>query len=113
MWYNEGTKIVVPGSACDTPGRINLDWRLIMSSIPHYVYEWVDPCDQSVFYVGITIDLYARYRQHMHCDGLNPQKDARIQEILASGHLPVMRTIEQVKSFDAALERESYWIKFY
>ena len=117
MCYNEGTKIVVLAGAWNTPltllAHLLLKGRCTMSSIPHYVYEWVDPRDQSVFYVGITINLYARYRQHMHCDGLNPQKDARIQEILASGHLPVMRTIEQVKSFDGALERESYWIKFY
>lgn len=82
-------------------------------SIPHYVYEWVDPRDMSIFYVGITVDLYERYKQHMRCDGINPQKDLRIQEILASGHLPIMRTIEHLPTFEEAAKRERYWIQDY
>ncbi len=84
-----------------------------MQSIPHYIYRWIDPRDNSVFYVGITVDLYQRYKQHMHCDGTNAQKDIHIREILYSGHLPIMQTIEQVESFQHALERESYWIRWY
>lgn len=81
-----------------------------MDSIPHYVYRWVDPRDQSIFYVGITVNLYERYKQHMRCDGANPQKDQRIQDILAAGHLPMMQTIEQLDTFGQALQRERYWI---
>ncbi len=84
-----------------------------LSSCPHFVYELLDPRDNSTFYVGITVNLLQRYKQHMSLDGSNPAKDARVQEILASGHLPPMRTIEQVGSLQEALERESYWIHRY
>lgn len=79
-------------------------------SKPCYVYELVDPRNQSIFYVGITLDLYGRYRQHMRCDGTNPQKDMRIQEILESGHLMIMRTIECVKTSEEASVSEKRWI---
>jgi predicted GIY-YIG superfamily endonuclease len=79
-----------------------------------FVYSIDDPTkDYIPFYVGITIDLYERFKQHMRCDGTNVQKDRRIQEILAAGHLPIMRTIEQTEPFGEALEREAYWIIHY
>lgn len=84
-----------------------------MNTIPHFVYELVDPRGDSIFYVGITVDLYARFRQHMRCDGTNVQKDARIQEIRASGHLPIMRTRERVTTSSEASEREIYWIRYH
>lgn len=110
----EEQNIDARASASTLLWRDDMDWSHTMSdTIPHYVYEWVDPRDMSIFYVGITIDLYERYRQHMRCDGINPQKDQRIQEILMSGHLPIMRTIEQVTTFDHAAARERYWIQRY
>lgn len=114
MWYNEGTKLLCSRGAGNTREReLYLYERRAMNSLspcPHYVYELVDPRYQSVFYVGITIDLLERFKQHMHCDGVNPQKDQRIQEILEAGHLPIMRTIEQVLTRDQAIQREQYWI---
>jgi predicted GIY-YIG superfamily endonuclease len=99
-------------------GWTNLDWRFVMDTLPPhgqenkpcFVYEFIDPRDQSVFYVGITINLYARYKQHMHCDGINPEKDARMQEILIAGHLPIMRTIECAASMGEASKREKLHI---
>jgi predicted GIY-YIG superfamily endonuclease len=111
MWYNRGNNIVMSeGASHTTLTVINLFRRFIVNIVPHFVYELVDPRDMSVFYVGITIDLYDRFRQHMHCSGKNPQKDQRIQEILEAGHLPVMRTVELANSLAQALLRETYWI---
>lgn len=118
MWYNEGNQIT-----CDRRGAGNTrrsEHNLIggyamdsISSCPHYVYELIDPRDNSIFYVGLTAGLLKRYKQHMRRDGSNSQKDQRIQEILASGHLPIMRTKEQCPSLEYAAERESYWIQEY
>ena len=84
-----------------------------VSPCPHFVYELIDPRDNAVFYVGITIDLYARYRQHMHCDGINVLKDAHIQEIRDAGYLPIMRRLELVENAEQARTREQYWIRHY
>jgi hypothetical protein len=78
--------------------------------VPHFVYELVDPRNMSIFYVGITVNLLERYKQHTTCAGKNVQKNQRIQEILDAGHLPVMRTLERVDSFIQARVREDYWI---
>lgn len=107
------------GGARNTPDRIRLDWRHIVNTLPqhaqnfHFVYELVDPRDTSIFYVGITQDLYTRFRQHMRRDGTNYLKDQRIGEILASGHLPIMRTRERVLTPLEASEREVYWIRYH
>jgi hypothetical protein len=122
MWYNEGNKIVVSGGACNTPDRTHLDWRCIMDTLPHSASEGNTPkCkvyrlinkDHIPFYVGITINLYERYKQHMRCDGTNVQKDAIIQEDLQAGFLTIMDTIEQVDTLEQGLERELYWIHYY
>ena len=84
-----------------------------VSPCPHFVYELIDPRDNAVFYIGITIDLYARYRQHMHCDGINVLKDTRIRAIREDGYLPIMHRLELVASVEAARAREQYWIRHY
>lgn len=84
-----------------------------ISPRPHFVYELVDPRDNSIFYVGITVNLLRRYNQHIQRNGENPQKDQRIREITNAGHLPIMRTIEQVAGFNQALRREDHWIIHY
>jgi predicted GIY-YIG superfamily endonuclease len=100
------------GRDADTSVHLSQFWigELTMTSIPHFVYELVDPRDDSMFYVGITIDLYERYKQHMHCNGSNAQKDSKIQEILASGHLPVMHTLDRAEALIEARIKEDYWI---
>lgn len=114
MWYNEGNKKLLPSAMVEHPRAVHLVRRCTMSNtIPHFVYELVDPRDDSIFYVGITIDLYQRFRQHMRCDGTNALKDRRISEILTSGHLPIMRTKESVSTSIEASEREVYWIRSY
>jgi len=103
--------------ACDTLDRderkLSFFHMNSLSSCPHFVYELVGPRDNSIFYVGITMDLYARYRQHMHCDGINVLKDQRMQEIVLAGHLPIMHTLERVASFAEARKREDWWIMHY
>jgi hypothetical protein len=74
------------------------------------VYGLVDERDHSVFYVGITSDIYARFLQHLNCDGTNLAKDARVQELKASNVMLHMITLEIIKQGDHARTRESYWI---
>jgi len=77
---------------------------------PYYIYALIDPRDQEVRYIGITTSLYTRFKQHMHCDGTNVSKDAWIQDVLASGHLIIMQTLEQVGTLKEALHHEKQLI---
>lgn len=117
MCYNEDRLLLRSSDACNTLDRderkLSFFHMNSLSSCPHFVYELVDTRDNTIFYVGITIDLYNRFRQHMRCDGTNVQKDRRVQDILSAGHLPIMHTIEQTASFEEALKRELYWIHRY
>lgn len=79
----------------------------------HVVYGMEDQRKHEVFYVGITDDIYARFLQHMRCDGSNPAKDERIREMREAGYLPLMRTLQIVVDLEQAKRRESYWTRHY
>src|SRR5258708_10718809 len=46
------------------------------------IYGMVDPRDNSVFYVGLTNNLYLRFKQHMLMSDSNDRKKSMIQTIL-------------------------------
>lgn len=80
---------------------------------PHTIYALIDPRTNKVRYVGITNDVYARFRQHLHCDGNNLEKDAWIKELKSSQLMLIMRTLEVVDDIVKARGREKYWIQHY
>jgi predicted GIY-YIG superfamily endonuclease len=77
------------------------------------VYGMVDPRDSKVFYIGITNNLYQRFKEHMLMCGNNERKQARIQEILDTHMLPWMLTLEVVDPNVSARERETAYIVAY
>lgn len=91
-----------------------------MNTIPHHalddnltVYRLKDPRDNTIHYIGITINVYERFKQHLRCDGCNPGKDEWIQELQLAQQMVIMESIEQVGPLSYALERETYWIQYY
>jgi GIY-YIG catalytic domain len=79
----------------------------------YIVYGLEDQRNHEVFYVGITDDIQSRFMNHLRCDGSNPLKDARIQEMVGAGYLPLPRTLQIVVDPERAKQRESYWIRHY
>lgn len=77
------------------------------------VYSLIDPRDNSIRYIGITEDVYSRMRQHSRCEGNNGAKNAWVQELQKQQLMFIMHSIEKVRTFEQALEREAYWIRFY
>lgn len=77
------------------------------------IYALVDPRDNSVFYVGLTSDVYHRFVQHINCADTNFAKNARIMELRALNKMVIMETLEEVKGRTLAEEREGYWIKHF
>ncbi len=77
------------------------------------VYALIDPRDYAIRYVGITDDVYARFAQHVYCDGTNLQKDVWITELKACQAMLIMKTLETVETVEQAREREKHWIHHY
>ena len=77
------------------------------------VYALVDPRDNLVRYVGMTNDIYRRFRQHISCQTDNPEKNAWIAELKKSHVMLVMKTLETVEDLALVQEREIYWIAHY
>jgi hypothetical protein len=84
---------------------------------PYAIYALIDPRYTSnhheIRYIGITNDVYARFRQHLHCNGANLEKDVWIKELKSSQFMLIMRTLEVVDGIAKARMREKYWIQHY
>ena len=79
----------------------------------YMVYTLIDPRDQRVHYVGISVDVERRYREHVTCSGLNLQKNLWVLDLMQHHLQPSLTIIETVQGSDAAHERETYWIQHY
>ena len=128
MWYNIGVKIVVLGSAGNTPSRINLSWRSIVDSLSHHaengnpqdytVYLLTEPSEQfswtDVRYVGLSVNVLYRYQQHLSCHGENAEKNEWIQGLLAQGKTPGLYQAEELQAATLlqGRQREQYWIRY-
>jgi hypothetical protein len=77
------------------------------------VYALQDPRDNSIFYVGLTADLYTRYIQHIKCEGNNAEKNERISQLKALGLLPIPITLEVLHTLADGQRRELYWVEHY
>ena len=77
------------------------------------IYGLVDPRNNEVFYIGLTNNLYLRFKQHMLMAGDNRRKQDRIQAVLDAHMLPWMLTLEVVDSNEDPREREQAWIEAY
>lgn len=92
-----------------------------MDTLPPYtqdgnlytVYALIDPRSHAVRYVGITNNVYERFKQHIRCNGVNAGKDAWIQDLQSQQHMVIMQTLEQVETADQARIQERYWIRHY
>lgn len=79
----------------------------------YVVYALIDPRDNTVRYVGITDDVYARFLQHIKGMDENYGKSIWIQELRALNKMVIMETLEECETNEEACERESYWIRHF
>lgn len=77
------------------------------------IYGLVDPRDRGIFYIGLTNNLYARFKEHLSMCGGNARKQERIQAILDAHMLPWMITLEVVDAGVSPREREVAHIQAY
>jgi hypothetical protein len=77
------------------------------------VYRLRDPRDNAIRYIGLTSNVFERFKQYLRCDGVNPAKDAWIQKLAWAQVLPAMDSLERIGPWSYALAREASWIEYY
>lgn len=75
------------------------------------IYALVDPRDYLIRYVGMTNDVYRRFREHVGCEGNNPAKDAWIRDLQREQEIMVMKPLDRAGTYEEALLLEEKWIK--
>jgi predicted GIY-YIG superfamily endonuclease len=75
------------------------------------VYGLVDPRDSLIRYVGITDDIYRRFKEHMRANGKNPGMNAWMKTLQAEQEMLVMVVLERAESYHEALRLEAEWIQ--
>lgn len=82
-------------------------------NLKYAIYALIDPRDNAVRYIGLTNDVYDRFKQHIRCEGVNKQKDAWIKELHEEQQMVIMKTLERVRTYAQAAEREVDWINHF
>ena len=79
----------------------------------YQVYALIDPRDNLVHYVGISIDAQSRFYGHMHDVTGNYGESRWIKGLKKNGLSPILQILEVIDGDNAgaiACEREQYWI---
>lgn len=87
--------------------------KLLEDHTPYDNYRLIDSRNTEIFYVGMSKNAANRYRQHLNSKSACPRKDKRIEDIIASGFLPILENIGKSEGKFQALMHEEYWIHYY
>ena len=78
-----------------------------------YIYSLKDPRDYQIKYIGKTVDIDKRYKQHIeNYTNQKSLKSSWVLSILRSGLLPIIEIVE-ICDESKWQEREQYWIRYY
>jgi group I intron endonuclease len=79
-----------------------------------YIYTLKDPRDYQVKYIGKTIDVNRRLKEHTKPYNLktNSLKNNWLKHIIGLGHYPIMEILEECNKLNWE-EKERYWINYY
>lgn len=78
-----------------------------------YIYSLKDPRDYQIKYIGKTIDIDRRYKQHIkNYTNKKSLKNSWISSLLQYGLQPMLEIVE-ICDESKWQEREQYWIKYY
>lgn len=78
----------------------------------YMIYGLADPRDKGTRYIGVSINVLARFARHLSCNDENEEKNDWIRELAVEQFVPHLFTIEQVETRREALDREQYWIRY-
>lgn len=78
----------------------------------HYIYALSHPITNEVRYIGKTINIKRRYKQHLYDKRTRSYKSSWIISLKSLGLKPIMTIIEECND-DNWEDREIYWIQQY
>lgn len=109
--------IIIPKSTLRSTSTCKPRKRLVDLKIneqdEYIVYGLLDPTDYLFHYIGMTRDVYERFRQHIGCHEDNQYKNEWIQQLGRKGLRPHLVLIETSMDPYQIKMRESYWIRYY
>jgi group I intron endonuclease len=76
----------------------------------HYIYSLSHPLTNEVRYIGKTINIKRRYKQHLYDNRVKSHKGSWIQSLKSQGLKPIMEIIEECTDQNWE-DREKYWIE--
>ena len=78
-----------------------------------YIYSLKDPRDYQIKYIGKTICIDRRRKEHNQIHrNKKSKKNSWIIHLIKNGMQPIMEVLEECKESDW-VERERYWIRYY
>jgi len=79
-----------------------------------YIYTIKDPRDYQIKYIGKTIDINRRFKEHLQDSYLkaNTYKNNWIKKLLSENLQPIFEVVEECCE-DIWEERERFWISYY
>jgi hypothetical protein len=120
MWYNGSSKIVVE-AALECPSTDSKKVTLTMDdTVPHRdlidnpytIYALLDPRNDSIRYVGMSINPELRLRAHLTDREATPQKRAWLDELIMLNTMPAILLLEtNILDKREGREREKFWIQ--
>jgi len=76
----------------------------------YVIYALVDPRDFLIRYVGLSENIYMRFKQHLRCEGTNVGKNRWIEELNANQEIPNVWNLETARDREEARFLEEEWI---
>ena len=78
-----------------------------------YIYGLKDPRDNQIKYIGKTVDIDRRIKEHNQIHrNKKSKKNSWITHLIRNGMQPIMEVLEECEE-SRWVERERYWIRYY
>ncbi len=78
-----------------------------------YIYSLKDPRDYQIKYIGKTVDIDRRIKEHNQIHrNKKSKKNSWITHLIRNGMQPIMEVLEECEE-SRWVEREKYWIRYY
>lgn len=84
--------------------------RTVYELKPRTIYGLVDPRDELVHYVGMSIKVFKRFKEHVEDMVFNLDLRKWIEELRSLGIKPKLRIFSSCPTLADGFNRERYWI---
>jgi predicted GIY-YIG superfamily endonuclease len=77
-----------------------------------YIYSLKDPRDYQIKYIGKTVDIDRRRKEHSQIHrNKKSRKNSWVAHLVKNGMQPIMEILEECEK-SKWVEREKYWIRY-